>query len=82
MRAAGKLIAWIEMKAGGEVVGAFLGETLENSRLPAKRVCSSPQEAYVWIEHEATKLGLPVKWVSSWPDLAIPYWQTLDGAQK
>jgi len=65
VRAAGKLIAWIETKAGGEVVGAFLGETTENKRLPAIRVCSSPQEAHAWIEREAIELGLPVEWIAS-----------------
>lgn len=62
---AGKLIAWIETKADGEVVGAFLGETMDNHRLPARKICSSPQEAQAWVEHEATELGLSVDWVVS-----------------
>jgi len=61
----GKLIAWIEKKADGEVVGAFLGETMDNHRLPARKTCSSPQEAHAWIEHEASELGLSVDWVVS-----------------
>jgi len=65
VRVAGKLIAWIEKKADGEVVGAFLGETMDNHRLPARKTCSSPQEAHAWIEHEAAELGLPVDWVAS-----------------
>lgn len=63
--AAGKLIAWIETKADGEVVGAFLGETMDNDRVPAKKVCSSTRAAHAWIEHEASQLGLPIEWVSS-----------------
>ncbi len=63
--AAGKLTAWIETKADGEVVGAFLGETIGNHRLPARKICSSPQEAHAWVEHEAAELGLPVDWVVS-----------------
>jgi len=60
-----KLIAWIEKKADGEVVGAFLGETMDNHRLPARKTCNSQQEAHAWIEHEASKLGLSVDWVAS-----------------
>jgi len=47
MPVAGKLIAWIETKADGEVVGAFLGETIDNDRAPARKICSSPQEAHL-----------------------------------
>lgn len=61
--AAGKLIAWIETEADGEVAGAFLGETINNPRLPARKICNSPQEAQAWVEHEAAELGLPVNWV-------------------
>ena len=65
MPATGKLIAWIETRADGEVVGGFLGETMDNDRVPAERVCGSPQEAHTWIEHEASQLGLPVEWITS-----------------
>ena len=61
--AAGKLVAWIETNADGETLGAFLGETVNNDRLPAMKVCNSPHEAHIWVEHEATKLGLPVEWL-------------------
>lgn len=62
---AGKLTAWIEKRADGEVVGAFLGETMDNHRLPARKTCRSPQEAHAWVEREADELGLPVEWVVS-----------------
>ena len=61
--APGKLVAWIETNAGGELLGAFLGETVDSDRLPAAKVCSSPHEARMWVEHEAAKLGLPVEWL-------------------
>lgn len=60
-----KIIAWIEIKADGGVVGAFLGKTLDNNRLPAKKVCNSRLEAHTWIEHEAAEFGCSIEWLSS-----------------
>lgn len=52
------------MNPDGETLGAFLGETVNNERLPATKVCNSRQEARMWVEHEAAKLRLPVEWLT------------------
>jgi hypothetical protein len=64
MPALGKLVAWIEMTDDGKAIGAFVGETRANKRLPATKICDSQEEAHAWVNREAYELGLHVEWLT------------------
>lgn len=59
--AAGMFNALIKTKADGNVLDAFLGETMDGDRLPARKVCSSTRKTHSWIEREAAEFGLTVE---------------------
>jgi hypothetical protein len=63
----GKIRAWIEHCSKQGVLAAFVGVPGEGgvplARLPATRLCASPEEARRWVETEARALGVPVEWV-------------------
>ena len=59
----GMLVAWIESGGNGQAVAAFVGETRDNPRTPARRAFDTAAEARGWVEQEAGQLSLPVKWL-------------------
>ena len=59
----GMLVAWIESSGDGQAVAAFVGETRDNPRVPARQTFETPAEARGWVEREADALKLPVKWL-------------------
>jgi hypothetical protein len=61
-----KLQAWIEPLQDDEYLGAFVGAAA-TGRVPAMRVCASPEEARQWVYHEAAEFGLPVEWLVAKP---------------
>jgi hypothetical protein len=74
MKPDGSLLAWIKPRSADEFVAAFVGEHAVSGayrnfagRAPAKRFCSSLDEARQWIEGQAAAFDLPVRWVSGMP---------------
>lgn len=59
----GMLVAWIEAGEDGQAVAAFVGETRDNQRAPARRAFGTSAEARGWVEQEAGELSVPVKWL-------------------
>ena len=64
----GMLVAWIESGEDGRAVAAFVGETRDNPRAPARRVFDTPAEARGWVEQEAGELRVGVKWLPAVTD--------------
>lgn len=62
---ASSVVAWIECRSLKEFEGAFVAETV--SRDPAKRICSTAEDARNWIESEAAFIAAPVKWLEAPP---------------
>jgi hypothetical protein len=70
MTSGGKLRAWIERRAGGNVLAGFVGvivapdgRTTVANRAPATQICRSAEEARAWVQEEAAAFGLPIEWV-------------------
>ena len=74
MKPFGSLLAWIKPRSADEFVAAFGGEGAGRGayrdfagRAPAKKFCTSPDEARQWIEDQAAAFDLPVRWVRDIP---------------
>ena len=57
-----RLMAWIDQADGDEFAAAYVGSRAQE-RLPAVKVCGSPEEAREWVRTEAETLGVAVEWV-------------------
>ena len=74
MKPHGNLFASIKPRSPNEFVAAFVGEGTVpggyedfRGRAPAAKLCSSPDQAWRWVEEQAAALDLPVKWVRDIP---------------
>ena len=62
-----KLLGWVRPHGDCNFLASFVGGGAAN-RLPATRLCNSPNEAHHWIEEEAAEIGAPIEWLNAAPE--------------
>lgn len=72
MNITGQLLAWVEERYPGGVVGAYLGcagtsDDMPIARAPALQVFESVEAARLWVLSEASVLQVSVRWLDHAP---------------